>query len=198
MRVMPAGAWVLPFALVVGVGASASISKLDADRLQSKLNLISENGRSSRPTALRTPVTESEVNSYLNYMLGPDLPAGVSDPSVSIQGDGRLAGRAVVDLSQLRADRASGGWLDPLGYLGGKAAVLAVGSLHTGQGMARFDLESATVSGVPVPISLLQALVTQYSHTPDNPDGLRLNESFKLPAGIKEIQVGKGEAVVVQ
>lgn len=198
MRVIPTGAWVLPFLLVVSIGASAPISKRDADRLQSKLTRISENGRAKRPAALRTPVTESEVNSYLNYALAADLPVGVSDPYVAIEGDGRLSGRAIVDLNRVKNERASGGWLDPLAYLGGKAPIVAVGALHTSQGMARFDLESTTISGVPVPSFLLQTLVSYYSRTPENPEGIKLNESFKLPAGIKEIQVGKGEAVVVQ
>ena len=190
--------WVLPFLLVVSASASAPISRQDADRLQTKITRISENGRAKRPASLRTPVTESEVNSYLNYALAADLPVGVTDPYVSIDGDGRISGRATVDLSRVKAERSSGGWLDPLAYLGGKAPVVAVGALHTSEGMARLDLESTTISGVPVPGMLLQALVSYYSRTPENPDGIKLNESFKLPVGIKEIQVGKGEAVVVQ
>ena len=49
-----------------------------------------------RPTkqARRTTITESEVNSYLTYELGEDLPAGVVEPSVSALGTGRVSGRA--------------------------------------------------------------------------------------------------------
>ncbi len=64
--------------------------------------------------------------------------------------------------------------------------------------MGRFDLESAAVSGVPVPTSVLQDIVAYYSRTADDPQGVRLDDGFKLPAQIKQIEVGQGQAIVVQ
>ena len=72
------------------------------------------------------------------------------------------------------------------------------GVLHTKDGLARFELESADVSGVPVPKTLLQELLSYYSRTPDHPQGVRLDDTFALPANIKGIEVGQGQAVVVQ
>jgi hypothetical protein len=45
---------------------------------------------------------------------------------------------------------------------------------------------------------VLQDIVAYYSRTADDPEGVRLNDSFKLPAQIKQIEVGQGQAVVVQ
>jgi hypothetical protein len=45
---------------------------------------------------------------------------------------------------------------------------------------------------------MLQDIVAYYSRTANDPEGVRLNESFKLPAQIKQIEVGQGQAVVVQ
>jgi len=151
-----------------------------------------------RPVSLRTTVSEAEVNSYLKYALAEEFPVGVTEPYVTIEGAGRLSGQAVVDLNRVRAERSSGRLLDPLSLLGGTAPVAAVGVLRARGGMARLELESTTISGVPVPKFLLQALVSFYSRSPEDPDGLSLDDSFPLPAGIREIEVGKGEAVVIQ
>ena len=68
----------------------------------------------------------------------------------------------------------------------------------SGSGVAWFELESATLSGVPIPKSLLQELVAYYSRTPANPRGLNIDDPFPLPAGIRRIDVLPGRAVVVQ
>jgi hypothetical protein len=204
MRIFPVRAfsltaWVLGFALVATAGQGVPLTQRASDQLQKKITLINENGRAKHPAARRTAVSEAEVNSYLKYEMATELPTGVTDPYVTIEGDGRLSGRAIVDLNRVKAERSSGRWLDPLSYLGGKAPVAAVGVLRTSQGMAQLELESTTISGVVVPKMLLQALVSYYSRSPENPDGISLDDSFQLPAGIREIEVAKkGEAVVIQ
>lgn len=191
--------WFLGCALVATAGQGVPLTQRAADQLQKKITLISENGRTKHPAAKRTAVSEAEVNSYLKYEMATELPTGVTDPYVTIEGDGRLSGRAIVDLNRVKAERSSGRWLDPLSYLGGTAPVAAVGVLRTSQGTARLELESTTISGVVVPKMLLQALVSYYSRSADDPDGFGLDDPFQLPAGIREIEVAKkGEAVVVQ
>ena len=88
--------------------------------------------------------------------------------------------------------------IDPWSFIGGKVPVTVSGVLHTKDGVARFELESADVSGVPVPKTLLQELLSYYSRTPEHPQGIRLDDTFELPANIKGIEVGQGQAVVVQ
>jgi hypothetical protein len=146
----------------------------------------------------RTPFSEAEVNSWFAYRSGEVLPTGVTDPRVTIIGDGKLRGAATVDLEAVAKRRATGGLLDPWSYLGGRLPVTVSGVLRTQNGVGQFDLEEAAVSGIPVPTSVLQDIVAYYSRTADDPGGVRLNESFKLPAQIKQIEVGQGQAVVVQ
>jgi hypothetical protein len=64
--------------------------------------------------------------------------------------------------------------------------------------MGTFDLESADVSGVPLPKTFLQELVSYYSRTPKNPQGVKIDDAFALPASIRQIDVGAGQAVIVQ
>jgi hypothetical protein len=41
-------------------------------------------------------------------------------------------------------------------------------------------------------------LVGYYSRTPKNPKGVSLDDAFALPASIRQIDVGAGQAVIVQ
>ena len=80
----------------------------------------------------------------------------------------------------------------------GRVPITATGVLTTSNGLGRFQLESATVGGVPVPKMMLQEIVSYYSRTPRNPAGINIDDPFPLPARIREIQVERGQAVVVQ
>jgi hypothetical protein len=45
---------------------------------------------------------------------------------------------------------------------------------------------------------MLQEVLGYYSRTPERPEGVRLDSPFALPAKIRQIEVGQGQAVVVQ
>ena len=64
--------------------------------------------------------------------------------------------------------------------------------------MARLLFESATVSGVRVPKFVLQQIVSYYSKSETYPSGINLDDPFRLPARIREIQVERGRAIVIQ
>ena len=183
-------------ALSAGVDA---VTRRDAARLQAKIDKINKNVSGRRPSApLRTPVTEVEVNSYLQYELGDKLPAGVTNPSVSILGENRVSGRATVDLGQVGQGHKSTGVLDPYNFLTGSLPITANGVLKSKDGVATFALESASISGVPVPVWMLQEIVSYYSKSPESPQGIAIDKPFSLPAGIREIQLDRGQAVVIQ
>ena len=88
--------------------------------------------------------------------------------------------------------------LDPWRLVGGRVPVNVTGTLHTKDGVGRFELESAEISGVPVPKLLLQEMVSFYSRSERTPQGVQLDNPFKLPANIQQIEVGQGRAVIVQ
>jgi hypothetical protein len=179
--------------------ADAKLSRQQADSFHQKILLIADHGeRKVAAGARRTALTESELNSWFAYHAQPLIPRGISEPAISIVGQGRVAGRAIVDLDAVAKKRASGGMLDPWSYVGGKMPVAVTGILHTQDGVGRFELASAEVSGVPVPKVLLQELVAYYSRTEDHPNGINMEAPFELPANIQRIEVGAGQAVVVQ
>lgn len=178
--------------------AQGQYSRRDADSLERKLVTITQNAAfRTRQSTRATTISERELNAYLRYGSMIEMPAGVLEPSVTILGDGRVAGRAIVDLDAVRKARERG-WGDPAGYLTGRLPVQAVGVLKTQNGVGRFYLESADVSGITVPRVVLQEIVSYYTRTPQAPNGVSLDAPFELPAGIREVQVAKGTATVVQ
>jgi hypothetical protein len=193
------------FGVLLGLaplGAQGRLSKQDAERFQSKLTRIvafgNTAGRSARAVQPQTiPVTDAEVNSYLRYMAADQIPVGIVEPVLNALGEGRVAGKAIVDLDAVRKQKQRG-WLDPIGYLTGRLPVTAAGRLITKDGKGQFLLESADISGVTVPKAVLQELVSYYSRTPENPAGIDMDAPFELPARIREIRVGTGASTIVQ
>jgi hypothetical protein len=183
--------------LVSVVFAADPISRRDAARLQAKLDRISKNTLAGT-TANRTEITETELNSYLRYEMADQIPAGVTDPWVSILDEDRLSGKATVDLARVGQSRKSSGTLDPFNLLTGALPVGVTGVLHTKNGVGTFVLESASVSGVPVPTWMLQEIVTYYSKSASAPQGVSIEKPFALPSGIREIQLVRGQAIVMQ
>ena len=190
----------LTLAAASGVALRGDVraSRRDADLLRQKVATI--NAHAERPTrqGRRTTVTENEVNAYLVYDAKPQLPTGVVEPFVTILGPGRISGRAVVDLDAVRKQKNPTSLLDPVNYLTGRLPVTATGLLKTGNGVGHFQLESASVGGVPIPKILLQEIVSFYSRSADSPSGIGLDDPFALPARIREIQVERGQAIIVQ
>jgi hypothetical protein len=189
-------------ALLAGAShADVRANRKDATMLKQKVEAISAYGAKAAPArqpVRRTLVTESEINSYLVYEAKEQLPTGVVDPSVTAIGPGRVSGRAVVDLDAVRKSKNPTSLLDPMNYLFGRLPVTATGTFKTSNGVGRFQLESASVGSVPIPKMLLQEIISYYSRTSEDPDGIGLDDPFALPARIREIQVERGQAIIVQ
>ncbi len=179
-------------AVTLGADGDARSSRRDANLMKQKVATINRLGERPLKERRRTTVTESEVNAYLTLEAIGDLPKGVINPSITILAGGRLSGRAVVDLDAVRRESPPKGLLDPKNLLIGRLPITATGVLTTKNGVGRFALESANVGGLP------QEILSYYSRTPEKPDGINLDDPFNLPVRIREIQVSRGQAIVVQ
>jgi hypothetical protein len=183
---------------VLTTAAVANPTREQAAAFQKKLEQILLNSESRSARARQTAVTEGEVNAYLRFSAGDQIPVGVTEPLIGIEGQGRLNGRAIVDLDIVRQKRSSSGWFDPMSYLTGRLPVTARGLLETHEGRGKFTLETATVAGVPIPKSFLQELVSFYSRSSDFPNGINIDDPFDLPAEIRKIEVQPGRATIIQ
>ena len=185
---------------VVSLDGPSSLTKADAAKCQAKLALIERSGeqrRKSAQPARTTQLSDGEINSYLAFLAGAQVPVGIANPTLHAVGAGRVTGQAIVDLDAVRTQKKRA-WTDPLAYLTGKLPVSAAGRLTTQNGVGRFELESAEISGLTVPKSLLQELLSFYSKTKDNPNGINMDDPFQLPAAIQAIRIGQGAATIVQ
>jgi hypothetical protein len=192
--------WIVGFVLItaVSIHAAAAVTRQNADAFLKKVALIRQQSETGNRTGRRTPLTQDELNSWLVYQSQPHLPNGISSPEVTILGQGKVSGNAVVDLESIAKRRSSGGALDPWNLVGGRVPVTVAGILHTRDGLARFEVQSAEIAGLPVSPAFLQELLSYYSRSPERPQGVRLDDTFALPASIRQIEVGQGQAVVVQ
>ena len=183
---------------IVSLRADVKATRRDATLLKQKVAAI--NAHADKPTKAgrRTIVTDAEVNAYLVYEAREQIPVGVVEPSITALGPGRLSARAIVDLDAVRKQKAPTSLLDPMNYLMGRLVVTAVGKLRTANGVGHMELESSSVGSIPIPKILLQEIVSYYSRTPDKPGGISLDDPFALPARIREIQVDRGQAIIVQ
>ena len=177
-------------ALVVTAEAVAT-SRPQADSFAKKLAIIKQHAAESPKSARRTTVTEDELNSWFVYRAGPLLPAGVKEPRVTAIGGGRMHGVVTVDLDQVTTSNT-------LKLLTGRVPISLSGVLRTKDGRGQFELRSADISGIPVPKFLVQEIVSHYTRDEDRPNGIRLDDPFNLPASIKQIDVGQGQAVILQ
>ena len=190
-------------ALILGVAvmsAAAALTPQHADAFARKVAIISQQGTLVARTAVprRTSLSETELNSWFAYRARPLLPVGMTEPQITIIGDGKVSGNATVDLDAVARTKRTGSLIDPWSLLGGRLPVTVTGVLRTQNGEGRFELQQAAISGVPVPKTLLQELVSYYSRSAEDPGGVSLDEPFALPAGIRQIEVGQGQAVVIQ
>ena len=193
----------LALAIVAGSSPAAfqRFSKQEGDRFQSKLQRIVVFGNTpaavGRRAAQNTDFTDDELNSYLRFNLRDQIPDGIVEPTLNALGEGKVSGRVTVDLDAVRKQKPRG-WMDPMGYLTGSLPLTARGTLSTKEGVGRFELESAELSGVTVPKTLIQELLTYYSKSADHPNGINMDDPFELPSRIREIRVGKAQSTIVQ
>jgi len=180
------------------VSAADVLTPQLADAFAKKIVLVQTQAEEKSPKDRPTVFTQAETNSYLKYQAGDLLPTGLTQPELMMLGQGRVSGKAIVDLDVVRQKQSSGGWFDPTSYLTGKLLVTASGRVVTGDGKGRFELERAEVSGVTIPKSFLAQMVNYFTRTADNPRGSSIDDTFELPAAIQRIDVEQGRWITHQ
>lgn len=191
--------WSVCAALITTVGIAQDLSRADADRMGKKVQAIVLRSvlAPAKSAPLTTTFTDRELNAYLQHHGTEQLPTGIRNARVSMMAANKLETRAVVDLDAVRTSQPRG-WLDPLNYITGSLEVVTVGVFSGSGGKGVYRFESGTLGGVPIPRAVMQEVIAYYSRSEELPQGINLDEPFPLPAGIREVQVRRGAATVVQ
>lgn len=182
----------LAAAMLTGTAQSGGLSPQLASAFEKKIVLVQTQSEQQSSKDRPTTFTQAETNSYLKFKAGDLLPTGLTQPELTMIGGGKVSGKAIVDLDVVREKQGSGSWFDPTSYLTGKLPVTAAGRIVTWDGKGKFELETATINGIPLPKSLLAQMVNFFTRTADNPRGSSIDDTFELPAKIKTIDVNAG------
>jgi hypothetical protein len=192
------GSILLAAVTLMGSAQSGGLTPQLADAFEKKIVLVQRQAEQQASKDRPTTFSQAETNSYLKFKAGDLLPTGLTQPELTMIGNGKVSGQAVVDLDVVRQKSSSGGWFDPTSYLTGKLPVSASGRIVTWDGKGKFELDTATINGIPLPKSLLAQMVNFFTRTADNPRGSSIDDTFELPASIQRIDVNAGSWVTHQ
>jgi hypothetical protein len=165
-----------------------------ADGVTGKLQALQARHELGAAEPSETEITEREFNAYLLHHFAHQLPEGVENPWIQFSDGPALAG-ATLDLDVLKQKMPESTMLQ---YLSGRVPLELRARLHSEDGVGRFELESVTLSGLPIPLTLIQQLVTTYTKSPSRPNGFLLDEPFALPYGIDRVQILTGRMLLQQ
>src|SRR5687767_262117 len=94
------------------VSAADVLTPQLADAFAKKIVLVQKQGEEKAFKARSTAFTQAETNSYLKFQAGDLLPTGLTQPELTMIGQGKVSGKAIVDLDVVRQKQSSGGWFD--------------------------------------------------------------------------------------
>ncbi|MBM3806614.1 MAG: hypothetical protein FJW22_00295 [Acidimicrobiia bacterium] len=183
---------------LAGSLASDVLTPQLADAFERKIVLVQAQAGEKAARDRAVTFSQAETNSYLKFNAGSLLPTGLTQPEVTLLGKGRVSAKAIVDLDVVRQKQSSGAWLDPTSYLTGKLEVSATGHVVTWDGKGKVELETAYLSGLPIPRSFLNQMVNFFTRTADNPKGSTVDDTFELPASIRRIDVEQSRFITHQ
>jgi hypothetical protein len=175
------------------VRSASSVGVQNAEKsaasLKSKIDTIKKaDADKKRREQSRMEISEPELESYVMVYLRKDIPIQIDSirahltPGV-VAADTRLT---------LPAGTTGNVLVDAL--VTGTHDIFVSGKMTASRGEGKFDLQSVTVDGIPVPNILIDALIRKYAK-PKYPD-VDLKEPFDLPWGIEAIDIGQGKATV--
>ena len=173
--------------------AGAPPTKREAATFERKIEALKKPQKNRR-----TVITEDELAAYFLFDAAKDLPVGVVSPKITVLGPDRLSGSAVVDLDAVRKANPPTSLLDPKNLLIGRVPISAVATFTATGGVGKFLLESAKIGNLPLPKLLLDEIASYYTRSESRPGGYTTEDPWPLPAGIREVHVVPGQAVITQ
>jgi hypothetical protein len=182
-------------ARAAGAEAAPATSPAAAASMEKKLEQITRNASLPAPKPLVTELSQTEINSYLQYSMGGRIPKGVSGAALTLH-PGRVSGNAMIDFDQLKASSKQPAnpivdWL-----VAGRKPVSATATFTSQNHKGLVHLEQVSIGAASVSGFLLDLLI-RHLVLPRYPNAV-IDQPFELPAKIDRIVIEEGRAVVYQ
>lgn len=143
----------------------------------------------------RVPLSQSELNAYVQRELPLVAPTGIRNPVVTLEGDNTATGKARIDFVKLRNAQGRPPGLILRTLLGGEHEIAVTATVRSGNGKATVELKSVAIEGVPISGGALDFLIENYL-LPNYPDA-KVGRPFELKYRIDRIEVARNAAYVV-
>ncbi len=177
-------------------GGEAAISKSAAESCDAKVKQLESFEAEPRPGAEQTTrITESEINSYLEFNLREKYHPSLRSLRLTLN-EGSLRGQALIDFDKLA--QGSTNTLTQLiaKMFSGVRELEVSGVLIAGEGKAHFKLQEAQFDGRTLPNALVEEVITAVGRRQDPPfDPMQPSE---MPYLIERVDVFRGYIIVRQ
>ncbi len=184
-------------ALVAQTGASASVfdqeSLQRAVRVREVFEEIEADHRAGRTTAKQHLILEPDLNAFLAHEILVQRPPAVERVSVSLRPDNRFVTRIRVDLDDVSVGDSSIGSLFKA-LMSGSQDLEVEGRLQTANGSGTYEIEGASLNGIPIPATLVNAILRSVGARLDPP--FDPTAPFQLDHGIQSVRIESGRAVI--
>ena len=180
--------------VVAPIQSSADTPETAAKRVESVLTELEsrekENDRQSRTYVL----VETDMNAYLASEIAKRERKDVEHLSVKMNDENRFITLLTVNLDNV--DIKADGMTKTLfrTFLRGTQTIEMDGKLTTDKGKGTYEVQSATMNGVPLPATLVNAIISAVGKQQDPP--FDPTEPFDLPYKIQTIVVSSGKTTI--
>ena len=135
-------------------------------------------------------ITESELNSYISYLVEQENVAGLETLFVRLH-RGSFDTFAVINVDNIpQEDRNFGAQLLMQTLLAGKQYISTEGSLSAVSGRGQYTLTAARIGQANIPPGIVNALIGLVGKKQNPP--FDLTRPFRLPYGVQKAEVGQG------
>lgn len=181
--------------MLVAASAAAAyddsrISQAAAEKMERVLRDVLKKKSEGKPVPKVVVFTEKELNSYLYYKAGTQLPPNLKNIDLKLM-PGSVVAQADLDLSQAKTQSSS----QIPDMLKRPLPLYLSGELTTHKGWGYFQAASVRVGLIPLPIGVLDSIV-RYVTEHQTGKAHSINDWFALPYGIKEVRLQKEKIII--
>jgi len=177
--------------LSLGLGAASLAA---GEGLEDKLVELRDRFEQGAPEAKDFEIEEKEANDFLKGQGTEGVAEGIENPWVRFEESLAIVG-ATVDLDKLRPSLP-----DSMVFqlLSGRVPVEVTARLTADGGVGQLVVERVLLSGVELPLSVVEMLTSDVKQLPFLPPGFRLGEPFALPYNVESVKLHMGAVTLRQ